>query len=307
MNKVLITAKVHSYLIDYLTQHGFKVTYQPGISYEEVHQQIHGCVGLVITTRIQVDRNILDNAVNLQWIARLGSGMEQIDVEYAHTKGIQCVSSPEGNCDAVGEHALGMLLCLFNNILRSHYQLRKGVWEREMNRGHELNGKTVGIIGYGHTGSAFARKLQGFDVEILAFDKYKQGFGNAYVREVSMSEIFKHADIVSLHVPLTSETRHLANQSFFEAFTGAIYLINTSRGPVVHTADLIRQLEEGKVLGACLDVLENEDLDSYDEQDMQQFQYLVSSDRVILTPHIAGYSHEASFKMADVVLKKLGI
>lgn len=305
--KVLITAKVHPYLVDYLTEKGYQVLYHPAISYDEVYQSIHGCVGLIVTTRIKVDKNILNNAPFLQWIGRLGSGMEYIDVEYARQKGIRCVSSPEGNCDAVGEQIIGMLLCLFGNILKSNLQLRENVWEREKNRGIELKEKTVGIIGYGHTGQAFAHKLRGFECKILAYDKYKSGFGDEFVKEVSLEEIFRHADIVSLHVPLTDETRYMVDDAFLKSFAGPVYLINSSRGPVVRTADLIENLKNDRVLGACLDVLENEKLDQMDEIQRAQFDYLLHSSRVILTPHIAGYTHEAAYKMAHLVLKKLGI
>lgn len=307
LQKVIVTAKVHPYLRDTLTAKGYQVLYQPAITYEDLFHTIHGCVGVVVTTRLKIDRHILDNAVNLQWIARLGSGMEMIDVDYASEKGIRCVSSPEGNCDAVGEQALGMLLCLFNNILKSNLQLRLGIWEREKNRGFELGDKTVGIIGYGNTGSAFARKLSGFGCTILAYDKYKKGFGDELVREATMEEIFKRADVVSLHLPLTDETHHLVNDSFLKSFTGHIYLINTSRGQVVDTAALINNLQSEKLIGACLDVLENEKPESMNVPEKEQFEYLLHAPNVVITPHIAGYTHEAAFKMAYIVLKKLGI
>ncbi|MHB1922479.1 MAG: NAD(P)-dependent oxidoreductase [Chitinophagaceae bacterium] len=305
--KILITAKVHPYLIDYLKEKEFKVLYHPAISYEEAFQLIHGCIGMVVTTRLVIDKNMLDNGVNLQWIARLGSGMEMIDVHYASGKGIRCVSSPEGNCDAVGEQALGMLLCVLNNILKSNLQLREGIWEREKNRGVELNGKVIGIIGYGFTGQAFARKLQGFDVEILAYDKFKSGFGDGRVREVQLDEIFHHADVISFHVPLTPETHHMGNDAFFQSFIGSIYLINTSRGQVVNTPDLISNILSQKISGACLDVLENEKINHMNQEEQEQFQFLLNAPNVVITPHIAGYTHEASLKMAEVVLKKLGI
>ncbi|MCL6523261.1 MAG: hydroxyacid dehydrogenase [Thermoflavifilum sp.] len=307
MTKVLITAKVHPYLIDYLREKHYEVLYHPAISYEETYQLIHDCVGLVVTTRIPVDQRLIDRGVHLQWIARLGSGMELIDVAYATSKGIRCVSSPEGNADAVGEHAAGMLIALLRNFLVSHDQLKNGIWEREKNRGNEIGGKVIGIIGYGHTGSAFARKLRGFDVRILAYDKYKTGFGDNYVQEVSLETLFRQADIVSLHVPLTEETRHMVNKRFIESFTVPFYLINTSRGAVVNTRDLVEALREEKIAGACLDVLENEHIHQLNPVEKQDFEYLLHHPRVVITPHIAGYSHEASFRMAQVVLHKLGI
>ncbi|GAA4302020.1 NAD(P)-dependent oxidoreductase [Compostibacter hankyongensis] len=307
LRKVLITAKVHPYLIDTLTEKGYQVLYRPAITYEEVFQVVHSCEGLIVTTRIRVDKALLDNAINLQWIGRLGSGMEMIDVDYAAHKGIRCVSSPEGNCDAVGEQALGMLLCLFNNILRGNLQLREGIWEREKNRGLELKEKTVGIIGYGHTGAAFAHKLRGMECTVLAYDKYKKDFGDEYLQEVTLNTIFEQADVVSVHVPLTAETKYMVNDTFLQSFEGPVYVINTSRGAIVNTKDLIANLKSEKVAGACLDVLENEKLEKMSVEEREQFEYLLRADNVVLTPHIAGYSHEASFKMAHVVLKKLGI
>lgn len=305
--KVLITAKVHPYLIDYLTEKGYQVLYHPAISYDEVYQNIHGCVGLIVTTRIKVTKDILDNAPRLQWIGRLGSGMEMIDVAYATQKGIRCVSSPEGNCDAVGEQVIAMLLSLFSNLVRSNLQLRENIWEREKNRGVELKGKTVGIIGYGHTGSAVAHKLRGFECTVMAYDKYKTGFGDEFVQEVTLKEIFRHADIVSIHLPLTEETKYMANEEFFASFAGPVYFINTSRGKIMDTAALIENLKTGHVAGACLDVMENEKLDTLEETQRAQFDFLLHHDHVVLTPHIAGYTHEAAYKTAHIVLKKLGI
>ncbi|SIO40439.1 NAD(P)-dependent oxidoreductase [Chitinophaga niabensis] len=305
--KVLITAKVHEYLINQLESKGYTVHYQPSITYDGVMQAIHDVKGMIVTTRIKVDKAMIDRAAELQWIGRLGSGMELIDVPYAESKGIHCASSPEGNMDTVGEQAVGMLIMLQHNLLRSNLQLREGIWERDGNRAWELGGKTIGIIGYGHTGSAFARKLRGFDMRILAYDKYKKGYGNDLVTETDMDTIFREADVVSLHLPLTEETRHLGNTAFFSSFAKPVCLMNTSRGKVVSTADLVAALESGKIAGACLDVLENEKLETFSETEKEQFRYLLQNDRVILTPHIAGYSHEASIKMAQIVLKKLNV
>jgi D-3-phosphoglycerate dehydrogenase len=305
--KVLITAKVHSYLIDRLEEKGYEVSYQPSITYDEVVAAIPEFMGMIVTTRIKVDKALIDRAGRLQWIGRLGSGMELIDVSYAESKGIHCASSPEGNCDAVGEQALGMLLSLVNNIQKSNLELREGIWERDGSRGFELNGRTVGIIGYGNTGGAFARKLRGFDVEILAYDKYKTGFSDKYVQEAAMNQLFEKADVVSIHLPLTAETHHLANTAFFESFKKPVWFINAARGKLVNTDDIVGALEAGTIRGACLDVLENEKLSTYSPAEKERFEKLLHMPNVIITPHIAGYSHEASVKMARIVLEKLHV
>lgn len=305
--QVIITAKVHEYLINELQAKGFTVDYRPSVTYDELAAAIHAASGLIVTTRIKVDKAMLDRATQLEWIGRLGSGMELIDTAYAAQKGIRLASSPEGNRDTVGEQAVGMLVMLMHNLLKSNLELRQGIWERDGNRAWELGGRTVGIVGYGHTGGAFAQRLRGFGTKILAFDKYKSGFGDEFVQEATMEDIFREADVVSLHLPLTEETRHLGNLSFFQSFRKPVYLLNTSRGKVVKTADVVKALESGALAGAALDVLENEKLDTFSETEKAELRFLLDHPRAVITPHIAGYSHEASIKMAKVVLEKLGL
>src|ERR1051325_263047 len=306
--RILFIDSCHPLLHEELERAGHTCDLFYDLSKEEIEKSIVQYDGVVIRSKIKLTKDILDEAANLKFIARVGAGMENIDVEYALKKGIHCFHAPEGNRDAVADHALGMLLALFRNICKANAEVREGTWLREENRGEELWGKTVGIIGYGNTGSTFAKRLRGFDVTVLAYDKYKKGFRDEYVQEVQMDRIFSESDTVSIHLPLTTETEFLVSDAFINKFSKNIYLINTARGKCLHTDDLVKNIKSGKVKGACLDVLEYESV-SFEKIEKEKlpgaFQFLVKSDKVILSPHIAGWTFQSNEKMAHTLAAKI--
>ncbi len=306
--RVLITDETHPVLLTKLNDAGIQCLVRTDLDYNGILQCLGDFDALVVRSKILIDRRFIDNARHLRCIARVGAGMDNIDVAYAESCGIRCLNSPEGNRTAVGEHTVGLLLALFNNICKADSEVRSGLWHREDNRGIEVAGKTVAIIGFGNMGSSFARCLSGFGCNIIAYDKYKTGYAPDYVTEVSLNQCFEQADVVSFHVPLTDETRYYADSTFLNSFAKNIYLINTSRGAVVQTSALVEALKSGKVAGAALDVLEYENMAKdgllFDNMP-QDMQYLVKCQKVVLTPHVAGWTVESKLKLASVLADKI--
>jgi D-3-phosphoglycerate dehydrogenase len=302
-NNILIVDDLHPIFIEQTEALGYICDYRPLIKLDEALVIIANYSGLVVRSKFQVDRALLDAATNLKFIARAGAGMDNIDEAYAQEKGVILINAPEGNSDAVGEHAVGMLLSLMNNLNRGDAEVRAGQWLREANRGYELKGRVVGIIGYGHMGQSFARKLKGFGVDVIAYDKYKTGFSDGYAREVSMEEIVKHSEVLSLHVPLTPETKGLVNDEYLFHFRKPIFLLNTSRGKVVQTQAVLNAIKQGKILGAGLDVLEVEKFPALAEQ--LWFEELRQNGKVLLSPHVAGWTFESYRKISEVMAAKI--
>lgn len=303
--KVILAAPVHNALIEGLLAAGYTCELHEHITQSVAPGIIHDCRGIITSTRLQLDRDLLDAAPGLKWIGRMGSGMEVIDVPYATQKGIACYSSPEGNCNAVAEHALGMLLALVRRINVSNAELKQGVWRRNENRGIELEGKTIGIIGYGHTGRALAKKLSGFDMKVLVYDKYHIPEATTQVTPATLADIQASADIISFHVPQNADTVYYFDDRFVENMNKKFILINTSRGQVVDTMALGRGIARGRILGACLDVFEREPVASMPGETKQIMNEILDLPNVIATPHIAGYTQEALLKMSQVLLEKI--
>ncbi len=310
MKKIAFLDTVHPVLEQGLFQLGWICDDLTKKSELQIKEVLSGYHGLVIRSRFPMNEAFLQSAENLEFIARSGAGMENIDVPYCESRGIVLFNAPEGNRNAVAEHALGMLLSLFKHLKKGDLEIRQGIWDREGNRGVELDGMTVGIIGYGNNGSAFAKKLRGFDVKVLAHDKYKSGFGDQYVKEATLSEIQESADVISLHIPLTPLTKGMINNRFIHQMNHPFYLINLSRGTIVNTADLMNALETRKVIGACLDVLEYEKTsfeNMFDEAHEMPlpFKYLIHADNVLLSPHVGGWTNASYFKLSAVLLDKI--
>lgn len=305
--KILITDKVHDLLPQGLTNLGFEVTYDTSVDTMRLDEIIHQFHGIVINSRILMDKSRIDRGANLSFIGRLGSGLEIIDVHYAKRKGIAVYNSPEGNRNAVAEHEFGMILSLLNNIVRSDKEVRNFQWDREKNRGNELSGKTVGIIGMGHTGISFAEKLSPWRLKVISYDKYRERYPTSlrFVHKVDLNTIIAQSDIISIHLPLTDETRYIVNEDFLSRCKDGVIISNTSRGQHVDTKALIKALRIKKVGGACLDVFENEKPETFTEEEMKLYNQLYSFENVILSPHIAGWTHESLVLIASVLLDKI--
>lgn len=302
-NNILIVDDIHPVFMEMAAAKGYQCDYKPTIKPDEALQILGGYTGMVIRSKFNVNKQVIDIAKNLRFVCRAGAGMDNIDEAYAAGRGIKLINAPEGNMDAVGEHAAGLLLSLMNNFNTADEQIRSGSWQREANRGYELKGRTVGIIGYGFMGKSFAKKLSGFEVNVIAYDKYKTGFSDKYAREVSMEEIVKHSDVLSLHIPLTAETEGLVNEEYLFHFKKPIFFINTSRGKTARVRAILDAIKQGKILGAGLDVLEVERFPSLAEQEW--FNELKQSGKVILTPHVAGWTFESYRKISEVMGQKL--
>ncbi len=306
--KIIFIDSVHSILFERLEANGFQCEWKNKLNREEILKILPEYTGAVIRSKFKFDEEVFDVARNLKWIARSGAGMENINREIAKHKGVVCYNSPEGNRDAVAEHCLGMILSLFNNLKRSDIEVRNAEWNREKNRGLELKGKTVGILGYGFMGEALAKRLVGFGVKTIAYDKYRTNYSSEIVEEVSLEKLFEETDILSIHLPLTEETRFMVNENFINSFKKPIYIINTARGKNLKTQDLVNSIISGEVLGACLDVLEYESIsfEKLKEEDLPEaFQFLKQSEKVILTPHVAGWTVESYYKLSDVLADKI--
>jgi D-3-phosphoglycerate dehydrogenase len=301
----LIVDEMHPSIIPLLKESGLEPDYRPDITKEEVLSIIGDYFGIIVRSKVKITKEFIDKATTLRFIARAGAGLDNIDLEAVKEKNIQIVNAPEGNMDALAEHTVAMILTLLNRIHISDREVRKGIWNRESNRGFELKNKCIAIIGYGYMGKAVAKRLKAFDCSVIAFDKYLKNFSDENVREVSMDEVFEKADLVSFHIPLTNETKSSINSSFFKNFKKDFWLANTARGEILVLKDLVQLLKEGKIRGAALDVLENEKLSTLTDEQKDAFNFLASSDQVLMTPHVGGWTYESYVKINEVLVDKI--
>lgn len=301
----LIIDEMHESLLPLLNSIGIKGDYQPNIKKDEVALKLAGYDGVVVRSKVFVDEKLLKHADSLKYICRAGAGIDNLDVDYIESRGIKIINAPEGNRNALAEHTIGLLFSLLNNIVKSDKEVRAMKWDREGNRGHEIIGKTIGLIGYGYMGEAFASKIVHFGCRVIVYDKYKDAIDCDGIEQVELSEIFNEADILSIHVPLTAETRFMVDNEFLSKFKKPIWFINTSRGEVASLDAIKRNLSSGKLLGAALDVIENEKLNTFTENQKNTFNEISSFDNVILTPHVAGWSFESYERINEVLVNKL--
>jgi D-3-phosphoglycerate dehydrogenase len=303
--KILIADEMHPSINEMIEMEGWEYNYVPDASREDILAIIHEYDGLIIRSKTFVDKALLACAGNLKFIARAGAGLDLIDLKEVGKRNIRLFHAGEANRDAVAEHVLGMILALFNNLVRADSEVRKSIWLREENRGVELMSQTVGLIGYGNNGGATAKRLKSFGCKVLAYDKYRSDYGDEFAQEATLEQIMKEATLVSMHVPLTDETRGMINDEFVSKMVHPFYLVNASRGEVARLKSVVNGLESGKILGACLDVLENEKLKTLTEEQQKNFNYLIKSDKVILSPHVAGWSKESYIRINEVLKRQI--
>ncbi|PWL29014.1 NAD(P)-dependent oxidoreductase [uncultured Roseivirga sp.] len=303
--KCLIIDDMHESIVSLLAEIGIEATYAPGMTRAEILNTVGDYEGILVRSKTTIDKEFIDHAQKLEFIGRAGAGLDKIDVEYVESKNIEILNAPEGNRDALAEHAVGLLLSMLNNINAADQQVRNWIWDREGNRGVELSDKTVGIVGYGYMGQAFVQRLRAFDCRILVYDKYKKGFGTKKVEEVSLEKLFSKTDILSLHVPLTPETRSWINKDFIQQFRKDIHVLNTARGEILPIKDLLELLDDGKVLGAALDVLEKEKFNQLSNEEKTRFEDLFSRKNVVLSPHVAGWTFASYKRINEVLVSKI--
>jgi D-3-phosphoglycerate dehydrogenase len=303
--KILIIDDLHPAFKERAIEMGYEVDDLPKITRAETMAILPNYIGIAVRTKFRIDQELMEAGVNLKFVARAGAGLDNIDVAFASSRNIQLINAPEGNRDALGEHAMALLLTIMNNLQKADAEIRNGVWDREGSRGWELKGKTVGIIGYGFMGSSFARKLSGFEVRVIAYDKYKTGFSDEYATECSMEEIVKHSDVLSFHIPLTAETRQMVDEEYLLHFKKPIFFINTARGEIVKTEAVLNAIKNNRILAAGLDVLEVEKFPALAEQIW--YEELIKSGKVILTPHVGGWTFESYRKISEVLASKLAL
>ncbi|WP_424964080.1 NAD(P)-dependent oxidoreductase [Ekhidna sp.] len=303
--RILIADDMHECILPLLKEQGYDPVYLPVIDREGILKIIGEFEGLIIRSKTAVNKELVDTGVNLKFVARAGAGMDKVDEDYLNEKGIKAINAPEGNRDALGEHAMGLLLSLLHRISSAHQEVKNHKWDREGNRGIELKGKVVGIYGVGNMGMSFAQKLRGFDCEIIGFDKFKGAFEGGFIKNVELDELMERTEILSLHIPLNSETRHLFDEAYLRRFKRMKVLLNTARGEILNTSALIKLLDDGTLYGAGLDVLENEKLAGYTDQEKEQLDTLTSYSNVLITPHVGGWTYESYQRISEVIAQKI--